>query len=82
VKSEADPGMSVRQWREMLSDWIELCEEPGGVAVRAEELDDGFEVDGALLRVDGGANRSIVCGILQERRCLWDPRRRRRSLAC
>jgi hypothetical protein len=35
-----------------------------------------------LLRVDGGANRSIVCGILQERRCLWDPRRRRRSLAC
>src|ERR1700686_2387475 len=32
--------------------WGPLREEPGGVAVGGEELDDGLEVDGALLLVE------------------------------
>ena len=34
---------------------VQLREEPGGVAVGGEELNDGFEVDGASLLVEGGA---------------------------
>jgi hypothetical protein len=33
----------------MLANGVQLCEEPGGVAVGGEELDDGFEVDGGAL---------------------------------
>src|ERR1700691_3314059 len=34
---------------------VQLRQEPGGIAVRGEELYDGFEVDGASLLVKGGA---------------------------
>lgn len=39
---------------------VQLREEPGGVAVGGEELDDGFEVDGADLLVEGGALGAAV----------------------
>jgi hypothetical protein len=32
---------------EMFGDWVQFCEELGGVAVGGEELDDGFEVNSA-----------------------------------
>jgi hypothetical protein len=43
---------------EMLADEIQLRQEPGGIAVGGEELDDGFKVDGAGLLVEGGASGS------------------------
>jgi hypothetical protein len=45
---------------EILAVRVQLREEPGGVAVRGEELDDGFEVDRALLLVKGSALRASV----------------------
>jgi hypothetical protein len=38
----------------MLAVRIQLRDEPGGVAVRGEYLNDGLEVDRALLLVEGG----------------------------
>jgi hypothetical protein len=39
---------------------VQLREEPGGVAVRGEKLNDGFEVDGAGLLFKGGALGAAV----------------------
>ena len=39
---------------------VELGQEPGGVAVGGEELDDGFEVDDLVLAVDGGAPKELM----------------------
>jgi hypothetical protein len=40
---------------EILALRVQLREELGGIAVGGEELDDGFEVDGSPLLVEGGA---------------------------
>jgi hypothetical protein len=42
---------------------VELGQEPGGVAVGGEELDDGLEVEGLVLSVDGGA---LGASVLEE----------------
>jgi hypothetical protein len=42
---------------------VELGQEPGGVAVGGEELDDGLEVEGAMLLVEGGA---LGASVLEE----------------
>jgi hypothetical protein len=44
----------------MAADRVQLREEPGGVAVGGEELNDGFEVYGAGLLVEGGALSAAV----------------------
>jgi hypothetical protein len=48
---------------EMLAVRVQLREDPGGVAVRAEDLDDGFEVDGAGFLIERGA---LGASILEE----------------
>jgi hypothetical protein len=42
---------------------VQLRQEPGGVAVGAEDLDDGFEVDGLVLAVYGG---TLGAAVLEE----------------
>ncbi len=51
-----------RSQRPKASPWsgVEFGEEPGALGVRGEELDDGLEVDRALVVVDGGALRFAV----------------------
>jgi hypothetical protein len=39
---------------------VELGQEPGGVAVGGEELDDGFEVIDLVVAVDGGAPKELM----------------------
>jgi hypothetical protein len=42
---------------------VELCEEPGGIAVGGEELYDGFKVEALILAVDGG---ELGASVLEE----------------
>jgi len=51
----------------MLADWIELRQEPGGVAVGGEGRNDGFEVEDFVLAVDGRALGTVVWVISQGR---------------
>jgi len=47
---------------EILAVRVQLRQEPGGVAVGGEDLDDGFEVDGLVLAVDGGSLGPVGAG--------------------
>ena len=38
---------------EMPADGVQLCKEPGGVAVGGKDLNDGFEVEDLVLAVEG-----------------------------
>jgi hypothetical protein len=49
----------------MLADRIRLREEPGGVAPRGKDPDDGFDVAGALLLVQRGALGAAVLSVKQ-----------------
>src|ERR1039457_3169877 len=57
------PAAEVAETEGQMAVRVLLRGEPGGVAVGCEDLDDGFEVDGLVLAVDGGA---LGAAILEE----------------
>ena len=57
------PAAEVAETEGQMAVRVQLRGEPGGVAVGCEDLDDGFEVDGLVLAVDGGA---LGAAILEE----------------
>ena len=54
------PETEIAETKSEVAVRVQLRQEPGGVAVGGKELDDGFEVDGVLLLIEGGALGAAV----------------------